>query len=530
LAAPPFILVNQVTMLNSDALGKKGESRFREMCSDVDLTFNASLDRDKAGWDFIIDFPMPSGGGRSLDHRGSPPVCRVQQKTVLDSTASVTLSLKMAERLAKDLIPCFISMFKVSETLEFTAGYLIHIEGERLAAILKRLRELGPDATDEELKGKTISFVPTEDEQLPLSGVALLDGLRAHIGADIHQYAEGKKRELEVLGYGEDAYISRFEVNPEQLQALSDMFLGLVNQVEVRNIVVMENRFGISLIDTASETAVMSLEQGPPRACTAVFADEEAGERVVFPGTARITPPGFTRKLRMQFQWFSVLLDLDSEDHQLSFTFAPGEGDGTVDEWLNYWRAMQLVKARRGAVRLGIEGNPTIGEVPMLPHQRGMPYEDFDDLLEAFETMSLVARRGGLPHDARFRFEEVAKAEHNLSHLRALLDGGMESISHRVQGRLDALAAWPERMLVADAIRVGEHVIAYSVAGTSTYAQTDDAVTVKLTKLELPRFGVVDSNETYQAFVDASMAKASVTAVMGVRRQDSASTNRSDEE
>ncbi|NYE27391.1 hypothetical protein HDE78_000316 [Rhodanobacter sp. K2T2] len=504
-------------MLNSDALGKKGESRFREMCSDVDLPFNASLDWDKAGWDFIIDFPMPVNERRSLDHRGSPQACRVQQKTVMDSTPSVTLSLKMAERLAKDLMPSFISMFKVSEALEFTGGYLMHIAGDRLSAILKRLRELGPDASDEDMKGKKISFSPTEQERIAMTGVALVERLRTHIGDDIHGYTAKKKKELDELGYGEDAYASRFEVNAEDLQAFSNMFLGLVSQVEVRNIVVTENRFGIPIVDTTSEMAVMSVEHASTRQCTAVFADEEIGERGVFRGTARITPPGLARKMRLQFQWFSVFMDIDSAENNLSFTFTPGEADGIVDQWLEYWRAMKLVKARRGTVRLGIDGNPNIGELPMLPRERGSPYEDFDDLFDAFETLSLIARRGGLAHEASFRFQEVAEAEHDLARVRALLDGGIKSIKNQALGDLNALPQLPEKMLYANGVKVGEHVIAYCVVGKPVCTPKGNAVVIELIELSSPWFGVVDSAASYQAFIDSNMAKANVTAVMAAK-------------
>jgi hypothetical protein len=261
----------------------------------------------------------------------------------------------------------------------------------------------------------------------------------------------------------------------------------------------------------------MSVEHASTRQCTAVFADEEIGERVVFRGTARITPPGLARKMRLQFQWFSVFMDIDSAENNLSFTFTPGEADGTVDEWLNYWRAMKLVKARRGTVRLGIDGNPNIGELPMLPRERGSPYEDFDDLFDAFETLSLIVRRGGLAHEASFHFRQVAEAEHDLARVRALLDGATKSIKNRALGDLSEVPQLPDRMLYANGVKVGEHVIAYCVVGKPIYTPKRNAVGIKLIELSLPLFSAVDSAASYQAFIDSHMAKAKVTAVMAAK-------------
>jgi hypothetical protein len=53
--------------LNSDELGKKGESRFSEICSDARLTCNPST-HDRTGWDFVVEF--------SYDPPGSPTASR----------------------------------------------------------------------------------------------------------------------------------------------------------------------------------------------------------------------------------------------------------------------------------------------------------------------------------------------------------------------------------------------------------------------------------------------------------------------
>jgi hypothetical protein len=103
-------------LLNSDELGEKGESRFKEFCADAKLICNKS-DRDRAGWDFIVDFPFVDQKALSLDNRVAPSSCHIQVKTVYASTRSVRLKLNMAERLAKELKPSFVFVIKVNEDL-----------------------------------------------------------------------------------------------------------------------------------------------------------------------------------------------------------------------------------------------------------------------------------------------------------------------------------------------------------------------------------------------------------------------------
>ena len=122
------------------SLAKKGESHFKVICADAQLICNKS-DRDRAGWDFIVDFPFDNQEARSLDKRSAPASCHVQVKTVYAGTTNVRLKLNMAERLVKGLGPSFVLVIKVDDNLSVTDAYLIHLMGDRLGHVLKRLRK-----------------------------------------------------------------------------------------------------------------------------------------------------------------------------------------------------------------------------------------------------------------------------------------------------------------------------------------------------------------------------------------------------
>jgi hypothetical protein len=134
--------------LNSDQLGVKGEQRFAELCADAGLICNKS-GRDRAEWDFIVEFPFPPPAiGTFLDRRPQPPECRSQVKTVWSGAKYVKLRLSSAERLAKLILPACIFVLTVKQDLCFEAIYCIHILDDILSGILRKVRECqASDAT-----------------------------------------------------------------------------------------------------------------------------------------------------------------------------------------------------------------------------------------------------------------------------------------------------------------------------------------------------------------------------------------------
>ena len=84
--------------LSSDKLGKKGESRFAKLCSDVERTCDGSTE-DRVGTDFYVDFPQAMQRGRTIDQRASPISGHFQIKT----RWADTLRMQAVERLLKPL-------------------------------------------------------------------------------------------------------------------------------------------------------------------------------------------------------------------------------------------------------------------------------------------------------------------------------------------------------------------------------------------------------------------------------------------
>lgn len=273
-------------MLNADELGEKGESRFREICADAQLICNKS-DRDRAGWDFIVEFPFAKGGeNEALDSRQAPISCHIQVKTLLEKRDRLQMRLSSAERLAKEKKPSFVYVFRVDANNEFVESFLIHLIDEPLGAILKRLRKERASGNLNRINNKKVTLA-VHRNSVPLrpTGAALRRALEEACGSDMDAYIRNKSDQLQNLGF--DGYRHRVEgvINLENVEEIVDAFLGLKGDIPISDVKSFETRFGISLPQEApSGTRLINIVPSPADTCSIQFRESSLAEPLTFPG------------------------------------------------------------------------------------------------------------------------------------------------------------------------------------------------------------------------------------------------------
>lgn len=228
--------------LSNDALGKKGERRFGELCDDANLIANTA-DHDRAGWDYIVDFRLPTDGKR-LDARPAPISARVQVKTQWDDQSAVKLRLTSAEHLVKHNGPSFICVLSVNSKLEFTGIRLIHCRGPVLELVLRRLRRAEADGEKPNLIDLYLNPSHYAD-QLPANHNALRSALEAVCSTDHLAYLNAKQVELNSLGF-DAGFMDLKATFVGSEDDLVDAFLGL-RSIDAKEVSATQKRFGISL-------------------------------------------------------------------------------------------------------------------------------------------------------------------------------------------------------------------------------------------------------------------------------------------
>ena len=110
---------------------------------------------------------------------------------------------RVGTRLRQSAIPWFVLAIHLDEDLNADSAYLVHVDEEWCARVLRRLRELDPTA---DLGERTINVTWAESHRLPeLHGRELLRLIRQHVTDDQRAYVARKLRRFDDLGYEDRA-------------------------------------------------------------------------------------------------------------------------------------------------------------------------------------------------------------------------------------------------------------------------------------------------------------------------------------
>jgi hypothetical protein len=330
---------NKRSSHGNEHLGKKGEARFTEICNDAELACNPSIGMDKTGWDFLVEFPLKWDEIQSLEQSPTSISCVVQVKTILDSTNTIRLPVRAATYMVTEAKPVFVYVFKVDADKTFTAAYLIHVFGEPLGKILKRLRTI--DQKPRSRTGSKLQTITLSVEKLgtlvPITGIALRGALEEHCGPDMHAYILAKEEQKRSLGFEERPYRGRFTLELGSAADLAEIFLGIKKDVPIKNLHVVRKRFGIDGPVTGHPgelDATISITPAVFDTCTITAYGEPGTPSAAFP--AKVYLPA-TRLPVEQFKvrYDAELFQIVQSHTEATFVLTPGESPRTLSEWVS---------------------------------------------------------------------------------------------------------------------------------------------------------------------------------------------------
>ena len=200
--------------LASHMLGTMGERLFETLCARAGLVCNRS-DVDLTGWDFIVEYPADHQPSHEPLDRRQARSCHVQLKTTA-KPGRVRMRLSAAARLAQDPRPAILVVLRTKANGDPICFYLIHLIGDQLARILKRLRvEHSKGLFDVNHRSLSFDFASI-GERVAIDAHDLREALARVCGDDPARYIRDKQDQLERLGYDK----GRFEA--DALMAVSD--------------------------------------------------------------------------------------------------------------------------------------------------------------------------------------------------------------------------------------------------------------------------------------------------------------------
>jgi hypothetical protein len=506
--------------LNSDELGKKGESRFSEICSDAKLTCNPST-HDRTGWDFVVEFSYdPPGRQSTLDKRHSPISCHVQVKTMWNSNDAFHMRLSSAERLAKEPKPAFVYVLKVNKKLEFTASYLIHMLDENLGVILKRLRREQSKGTNAigKINQKYIAFRSSRSGQLlPPTGEALRATLISICGTDPSSYIENKRNQLKSLGFEGRPYEVKTTILVDGHKGLVDAFLGL-KEVEITDWKSFETRFGIKLSLNEAEFVKGTIHIQPGRAGQCIVTVRESPllepatfeADIFFPAIPNL--PKEQTKFLVKAKLFHILID------RQRFKFATDEESIKtallkLGDWLQFLKMLVIFSKGTGTITIN-PGRLAAASVPI-------KFENTDPakyiyLSQAFDGAQRLLRLAGAP-EPMVGLADIANLAHDIIALDGLFSGATDISPLRFTTERPDRSILPDKVEViyANFISIAGVMLAhYSVVKVVPLRQADN-IFWKSSTID-PREIVVIQNfpADYLSFVDRAKVKTNIQNVM----------------
>lgn len=337
--------------LTPEDLGEAAESLFKNLCARARLNCIKS-DRDRTGWDFIVDFPMSDERApETLDQR-QKITCHVQLKaTAALGSGSVSLKLSAADLLAKDSHPALIVIFRLKKDGEPLKGYVVQLLDEPLHKLLRRLRLAEAQGRRDTQKLKISFDYRRHGKPFELTPAGLRAALAEACGPDPAAYAIEKVRQLNELGYEDGQFEGQavFQVRDEE--HFSRVLLGL-EPIRPLQVETFDVRFGIAvpykgqLFNTIEEIFL-----APPATteCTVVVKGPLLRPAASFEAQLVVAPP-VDGRLRMLIQHADFEFTFRETEHQIeaSCSFEPRKGP--LGELVAMLRALDYLASKQANI------------------------------------------------------------------------------------------------------------------------------------------------------------------------------------
>lgn len=472
--------------LKQDNLGAKGESRFSEWCEDEGLICNKAL-RDRAGWDYIVDFEHDEASIELLDHRKHPPSCVVQVKTIQDTNDSIAVKLNMAERLAKEPKPAFFVVLKVDDKKNFTSAHVIHVMDECLFAILKRLRQEESRANRKSINKKRITFKTTDDNRIDLSGKSLKQAFIKHAGTDLQKYISDKSKQISSLGYEIRSYEGKIVLTASNSDALVDIFMGEMKEVPVDSFEAYETRFGIKLPHIRPAPGKITITPNPSDRCKVKFRNPGHEYPVVLEGEVYHTPLVIDGRKRTVFKCDLLKIAVDHSTEGSSINIAHDTlSEGTIEQWKIFHSVRWLVWATETEMEISTSKFGRILSLNLMEALEREPVNEGQLLRNArdLELLEHLQRLAGADPKKAFSAKDLNSAREGIAMLSALVsEKGLAFEAHQVPDNFKSLPSVSARVI--NRIAVGDSVFAYFGDATINLALEDATVHVCASSLKL---------------------------------------------
>lgn len=361
-------------------LGNMGERFFNYLCASEDINCNAS-DEDMAGWDYILDFPFEING-KSYDDAIPPIECKMQVKATTKKRNYWDIKLSNLLRFCKSPLPSFILFMEFDDSKLPQRLYLVHFGKELIKDSLTAIRKAEQSKGKQKLNSSSMRITYNESHKLEtIEGATLKRAIESYIPSGLGEYSKNKINYASEVGYETGAGFVKFRTeNEDSLIKMIEASIGLEREVEVKDIVISESRFGIDLAFPLHEAQVGTLKIMPVANSFDIsvrFKEDRFSSPIEFNAKAFYPPiqdiPQELLRIRIKTAFFELVLGLgerastynltmDDEKHSLKDL----ENQAKLLNWMCFDKKklfVDFISKDKPELKTSLTITPTIDEI-----------------------------------------------------------------------------------------------------------------------------------------------------------------------
>lgn len=319
-------------------LGQMGESTLILWANQEGLIVNKARDKDAAGWDFIIEWPLGDSSRDAhlpLDRAPAPTRCVVQVKSTDSETGKCQVKLSNWWYLLTNPLPAFFLILEFGGSNKCQRAFLVHVGEHLIGKILKRLRKISLAPEPHHLNRKTAILKWTSEDALAsLDGKRLQQKIASFMPDGFDAYFHRKSALLKSLGYegGQPSATLMFTTSggQENIERLVDFQLGLADEMPFESAESLDTRFGITVPLERIEGGTIERLGTPTGTSGTLSLVASSGKKhempcdILAPSGAGQTLPERLLKVRLLGGPWSFVLPLGG-DQTASFSYEPEE-------------------------------------------------------------------------------------------------------------------------------------------------------------------------------------------------------------
>ncbi|KQV51375.1 hypothetical protein ASD07_10800 [Duganella sp. Root336D2] len=302
-----------------------GELAFGHLCASVGLTANRSLEADKTGWDYLVEFNFdsPSTPEISTIHQGALE-CKVQVKSTDKRSRKCSIKLSNLKRLATAAMPTFVLFIEFDGKSMPQRLFLVHFDQSLCLRVLSRIHDAESEGQIHRLNKLEMVIKYDEGHLLEeASGAAFSSAIKRYVGGNIAEYVTQKNNYLASAGLENGfAELTFTAVSDDTIQDLIDMSLGLDVETEVSDVEAIRQRFGmkVSAPFIKEKSVKISMPDVKPSYEGRIkFKLDKLGVPLILPAELYVsefnsTAPLHMRKIRIKADFFEFVVKMHTSE------------------------------------------------------------------------------------------------------------------------------------------------------------------------------------------------------------------------